>query len=885
MPTPILATKLSIPPPRAQRVHRPRLVQQLNAALSAGRQPGVTLISAPAGFGKTTLISEWLAGVERPVAWLSLDESDNDPARFLAYLVAALQQVAPSLGTGVARALQSPQPPPAGALLTELLNEIAALPGELVLILDDVHVLAAGPVEAALSFLLAHLPPLLHLVLATRQDPRLPLARYRAGGQLTELRAAHLRFTPAEAAEFLNAVMGLQLSAADVAALEARTEGWIAGLQLAAIAMQGHPDARGFIQTFAGGHHFVLDYLLEEVLQRQPEPIQRFLLRTALLARLCGPLCDALLPGEAASGQAMLEYLERANLFIVALDGERGWYRYHQLFADLLRQRLPASLAGSGLTVDTLHVRASDWLEAHHLDIEAFQHAAAAQDLERVERLIEGRGIPLHQRGAVTMILDWLAGLPVSVLNSRPWLWWQWGALLLVSGQTTGVDAKLDAAEAALAGAAPGTAEAHSLAGRIAAARATLALTRYQVPVMLAQSQRALDTLGPEHLSLRANAYWTLAYAHLLQGERAAARAALIQATALSQAGHDTFTAILATIGLGVVQEGDLELGPAAETYREVLALAGEQPLQIVNEAHLGLARVLYEWNDLDGAEQHGRQSLQLARQYDQVIDRYVIAEVFMARLKLARGDADGAAADLAHTSQLARQKNFALCLPEVAAAQVMVLLRQGAVAAAAQLAHTHPLPLSQARVLLAQGQPAAALAALEPWAQQAEACAWQDERLKVRVVQALAHQALGELDAALPVLSEALALAEPSGCLRTFLDEGQPLAQLLGRMAPAGGMLFKAEYIHKLRSAFDAQATLPLSRATFSHQPLSDALSPRELEVLQLIAQGLSNQEISARLFVALDTVKGHNRRIFDKLRVQRRTEAVARARELGVL
>ena len=396
MPAAILATKLYIPPSRQRVVLRPRLVERLNEGLAAGNK--LTLVSAPAGFGKTTLVSEWVAGCGRPAAWLSLDEGDSDPSRFLTYLIAALQTVAPGIGEGVLTVLQSPQPPPLESTLTALLNDITTIPSDVVLVLDDYHVLDARPVDDALAFLVEHLPPQVHLVIATREDPALPLARLRARGQLTELRAADLRFTPSEAADFLNQVMGLDLTAEDIAALDTRTEGWIAGLQLAAISLQGRDDVAGFIESFAGSHHFVLDYLVEEVLQRQPESVQTFLLRTSILDRLCGPLCDAVLPDASASGQETLEYLERANLFIVPLDNERRWYRYHHLFAELLRQRLHQSLASSGgdegRSMAEYHIRASQWYEDNALEIEAFHHAAAANDIERAERLIMVGGSP-----------------------------------------------------------------------------------------------------------------------------------------------------------------------------------------------------------------------------------------------------------------------------------------------------------------------------------------------------------------------------------------------------------------------------------------------------------------------------------------------------------
>ncbi len=884
MSMPILATKLYIPPPRPKVVLRPRLIERMNDGLPLGRK--LTIISAPAGFGKTTLVSEWVASCGQPVAWLSLDEGDNDPTRFLTYLVAALQTIAANIGAGVLGVLQSPQLPPIELILTTLLNEITTITDQFVLVLDDYHLVDAKSVDHALDFLLEHLPPQMHLIIATREDPNLPLTRLRARSQLTELRVTDLRFTPSEAAGFLNQVMGLNLSAEDIGALEARTEGWIAGLQLAAISMQGHKDATSFIKSFTGSHHFVMDYLVEEVLQQQSESVQTFLLRTSILDRLCGPLCDAVLLDPSASGQETLEYLELANLFLIPLDNERRWYRYHHLFADLLRQRLHQSSTSStgaeGMDVAIFHIRASQWYEDKGLDIEAFHHAAAANDVERAERLIEGKGIPLHFRGAVTTILDWLESLPTTVLDARPWLWWRYAALLLVNGQTTGVEEKLQAAEAALQGTEDDD-KTRNLVGRIAAARATLALTRYDVETMLAQSRRALEYLHPNNLSTRANANWTLGYAYLLQGDRAAARRALTEAISLNQTSGDIFTTILATIGLGNVQESENQLYLAAETYRRVLQLAGDQPLQIIGEAHLGLARALYEWNDLDAAGQHGEQSLQLARQYERIIDRFIVCEVFLTRLKLAQGDVAGAATILAEADQSARQQNFVYRIPEVAAAQVLTLLRRGKLAAAAHLAQTHQLPLSQARVYLAQGDTSAALAVLESWRQQVEAKGWADEQLKVMILLAVAHHAHGEKDKAVQLLGDALALAEPGGFVRIFVDEGFPMAHLLSEAAAHGVM---PDYVGKLLDAFESEEQRSRDKIALpSAQPLIEPLSQRELQVLQLIAQGLSNREISERLFLALNTVKGHNQKIFDKLLVQSRTEAVARARELGLV
>ncbi|HZD58695.1 MAG TPA: LuxR C-terminal-related transcriptional regulator [Anaerolineales bacterium] len=566
------------------------------------------------------------------------------------------------------------------------------------------------------------------------------------------------------------------------------------------------------------------------------------------------------------------------------------------LFADLLRQRLGQRL--SPVEIAEYHRRASQWYEEHHLEIEAFQHAAAANDIERAEHLIECKGMPLHFRGVATTILDWLASLPKTVLDTRPSLWVRYARLLMVTGQTTGVEEKLQAAEAAIQtiqqGAEPDD-KIRDLIGRIAAVRANLAWTQYQIETIIAQSRRALEYLRPDNLYFRFSAIWTLGFACLLQGDRAAAGRAFTEALLISQESGDTHSTTVATTGLGQVQELANHLYLAADSYRRVLKLAGDLPQPVVSEAHLGLARIFYEWNDLDAAEQYGQQSYQLARLFDKVIDRFVICEVFLARLKLARGDVTGAAAMLAETEQTVRKNNFVHRMPEVAAAQVLVLLRQGDLSAAAHLAQTHDLPFSQARVHLAQGDLSAALAMLEPFRQQMEAKGWVDEQLKAMVLQAVVHHVGGEKDKAVQLLGETLTLAEPGGFIRIFVDEGAPMAHLLHEAASRGVM---PDYIGKLLSALkaekrksEAKSYLPPTQPPIEPEArpgksiLIEPLSQRELEVLRLIAQGLSNREIGERLFLALDTVKGHNRIIFDKLQVQRRTEAVARAHELGLL
>lgn len=885
MSTPLLTTKLYIPPPRPNAVNRSRLLARLHAGLHGK----LTLISAPAGFGKTTLVSAWVAACDRPVAWLSLDASDNDPTRFLAYLTAALQRIAPELGAGVLTALRSPQPPPLEALLTALLNEIAALPTPALLVLDDYHVIEAATVGDALAFLIEHLPPSLHLVIATREDPPLALARLRARGQLTEVRAADLRFTVDEAAAFLNQAMGLDLSADAIASLEMRTEGWIAGLQLAAISMHGHAgDHATFIDSFTGSHRFVMDYLVEEVLAQQPVAVQTFLLRTSILERMCAPLCEAVVGEQATNGQEMLALLERANLFLVPLDSERCWYRYHHLFGELLRQRLSASVASNeeGVDVAALHRRASQWFEVNGLLLEAFQHAVAAHDIDRAAFLVEGNDMPLHFRGAVKPVLDWLTALPTHELDAHPNLWIAYASAQLFTGQLGEIEPKLRAAEALLP-IDPADAETRDLIGRIASIRATVAVSQHQAETIVTQAQRALAYLRPENLPVRTATTWALGYAYELQGNRPAARCAYTAAVAAAEAIGHFIMHLMSMLGIAHMQEVDNQLRQAAASYRVALKLAGDPPLPAAAGAHLGLAQLHYQWHELSIAEEHARQSLLLARQLENT-DRFIASEVMLARLMLARGEVAAAWVQLVATEQAAQRPHLLRMAPEIAAAQVDVLLRQGRLDAAGELAQRYALPFYLARVDLAKGEATAALAQLDALRADAEAKGWQDEVLRVTVLQALAHQALGETEPALQRLAEALTLAEPGGFIRLFVDEGAPMAALLRAAATRGIM---PAYVGKLLTALAMQpvvshaaggAVSPLApRSSLLPEPLS----PRELEILQLIADGLSNQEIGARLYLALDTVKGHNRRIFEKLQVQRRTEAVAKARSLGLL
>lgn len=859
-----------MPQLRSKRVIRPRLLELLNE----GQHRKLTVIAAPAGYGKTTLVSEWLASCARPAAWLSLDEEDRDPARFMMYLVAALQTIERSCGAGMAHLLQSAPLPPVRLLMTTLLHDLLTIASPFFLVLDDYHVIKEGPLDEAISFLLERMPPKMHVIITTREEPRLPIARLRMRDQVTEVRATDLRFTDSEAADFLGSVMGLSLTAENIALLEARTEGWVAGLQLAALSMKEQKDAASLLSAFTGNHRFVLDYFVEEVLKQQPADIQTFLLHTSILDRLCGPLCDALL-APSRTGQETLESLERANLFIVPLDSERRWYRYHHLFAELLQQRLHQSLPAP-FGNNELHIRASQWYEDNGLELEAFQHAVAAGDIERAARLVEGGGMPLHFRGAVAPVRNWLEALPKEELDNRPALMVMYASVLLLAGQTTNMEPKLQAAEKALEATLQNE-HTRDVIGHIAAIRATIAVSKHQADTILTQARLALEFAHADNLPVRTATVWAMGYAYQLQGNRVAASQAYHEALLISQQiGHFIIT-MMATYGIGMLQEAENQLPVAAETYKLVLALSNNQPLPVACEAHLGLARIFYEWNDLESANDHAQQTIHVAQLLEDT-QGAVAGEMLLARLLLANGDVSSATAKLAKAEYRARQHRLLTLQSHIAEEQVRMLLPKGNLSAAAKLVKKHELAIGRARVHLAKGNSSAALAVLESELKQAETNGLEGARLKIVVLLAVALYVHGEKEKSVQTVLDALTIAWPGGFIRIFVDEGTPMRQLLGEAAKSGIML---EYIHRLQAQFAVAKT----KLPFKTDALIEPLSEREREILTLIAEGLSNHDISERLFLALSTVKGHNRNIFDKLQVKRRTEAVARARELGLL
>lgn len=887
MPIQILTTKLYIPVKRSRNVFRPRLMAFLDESI----HHKLTLITASAGAGKTTLVAEWISNSTRPITWLSLDKGDNDIIRFLSHVIAAMQKIEEGIGEDLLKQLQVSPSPSIQSILIALINRTTSIPIDFVLVLDDYHVINSNEVNHALAFLLENAPPQMHLMITSRSEPELPLARLRVQRQLNEINDKDLRFTYSETAEFLNQIMNLQLSMDDVSLLEERTEGWIAGLQLAAISMQGREAHVDTIQAFSGNHRYVLDFFIKEVLQQQPKHVQTFLMVTSILDRMCGSLCEALLNSDDLPGQETLQYLEQLNLFIIPLDSERKWYRYHHLFAELLREQLKSSLFNSKdeMTIEHLHIRASQWFERNHLEIEALHHAVAASDVDQAARLIEGNGFPLHFRGGVSPVLKWLKTLPSETLNSRPSLWVIYASALLMIGQTNDVESKLLAAEEALKASEDSDAK-KDLIGHIAAIRATLGVSQHNAESILTQSLRALEFLHPDNLPVRTSTMWTLGYAYQLNGNRAAAYEAYTEALSKSSAiGHQIIT-ITASIGIGNMQEANSQLHLAAQTYDRVLQLAGEPPLPIACEAHLGLARLFLEWNDIEKAELHTMRSKELACQLLNT-DRVLACDVLDANIKFVKGEVLSAATILTRIEKKVNSEHPIIKMPMFTELQVMVSLHVGNLTGANHLAHTQDCDSSKVRVYLFLGDPTSALKLLERLRLKYEkkGWGWEKERLSVLIVQVVAFYRHGKKQAAKQLLIEALLLAKDGGYIRAFVDEGTPIAELLSEIVSQG---LGSDYTEKIMTAFDKANKAKLLKVhsnsdspSLSNQSLIEPLSQRELEILRLIAEGFSNREISEKLFITLSTVKGHNARIFGKLFVQRRTEAVARARELGLL
>jgi LuxR family maltose regulon positive regulatory protein len=887
MAGPLLETKLHVPRRRRGVVARPRLSERL----SRGVESALTLVSAPAGFGKTTLLTEWLAAGpadDRSVAWLSLDQRDNDPAVFWTYLVSALKTTLHGVGEGALSLLHSQQPPVEAALAT-LLNDLDAIANDVVLVLDDYHVIDAREVHDGMAFLLEHLPPQIHLVIASRADPALQLAGLRGRGELVEIRAADLRFTPDEAAAYLNGVMGLALTAQDVATLEGRTEGWIAALQLAALSMQGRADIAAFIAGFAGDDRYIVDYLAEEVLQRQPEQVQRFLLQTSILDRLSGPLCDAVTGQD--DGKTKLAALERGNLFLFPLDDRRQWYRYHQLFGDVLQAHL---LDEQPDDVPGLHGRASAWYEQNGEPSEAIRHALTAGDFEHAADLVE-LAVPAMRRGRQeSVIRGWLRGLPDELVRVRPVLGVGFVGVLLAGGEFDGIEDRLRDAERWL-DTAPGSSvdmvvvdheEFRRLPGTIELYRAALGLAQGDALATVRHARRALE-LSPEDDDLcRAAASGLLGLASWTSGDLEAAHSEYAECMAgLHRAGHvaDTHGCAIALADIRLAQG---RLGEAMRTYEQALQRAAQEDGSVLRgtaDMYVGMSELYRERDDLHAATKQLLRSQELGEHMGLPQNRYR-SRVAMARIREAEGDLGGAL-DLLNEAERLYVGDFFPNVRPVPALRARVWIAQGKLGEALGWAREQGLSdelsylqeyehLTLARVLVAQRSVQEAIRLLERLLRAAEEGARTGSVIEILVLLALAHQTRGDLPAGLAAVQRALTLSEPEGYVRIFVDEGAPMVSLLEAAAKQGAA---PGYVRRLLGAFSgAEESSPVD------QGLIEPLSERELDVLRLLGTDLGGPDIARELIVSLNTVRTHTKHIYAKLGVSNRRAAVRRGREL---
>lgn len=907
----LLNTKLVTPRLGPQAVPRPRPIQQLRAALDVR----LTLLSAPAGFGKTTLVAEWLDQLAAPsdaprpaAAWLTLDEFDNDPAHFWSYVLAALE-VAPAAPPGLRawaaalqRALGSTLPPPLDSAIAALLNELAQLPVPLVLVLDDYQHIRAPVVHDGLHYFLAHLPRHVHVVLLTRVDPPLPLNRLRAQGQLFELRAADLCFTEAEIDALLSRRLRMALPPEAIAAVAARTDGWPAGLQLLALSLQGRAaaDVLRFIETFTGSNRYIVDYLLEEVLQNQPEPVREFLLRTSLLDRFSAELCDELWRADEGLGEpgalrspltssAILHLLETENLFLISLDDNRVWHRYYHLFAEALQEELRRR---SPELEPLLHRCAGAWYAKHHLYREAVEHTLAGGDWENAADQLTVVAQPLLVAGEFALLNRWFAQLPPEVASSRPRLSLTHGWLLLFHGPLVQVEADI-ASAAAMLTRAPGPlrGDARTIPGELGALRAMLASFRWDVEATVALCAEAERLLPEGDDFSRGVVAHALGHAHQLSGDYDAATATYLRAITFCERLGSAQLAAFPTFRLAHTYLLQGRLALAAQTYRRGLKTItdhGGAHWPVAADAYIGLADIARQRNELAAAEGYVQRGLALAPRRS--AEMLVFGLAVQAAIRLAAGKGEDARTLIREAVHAARDYHNDGLLAWATAELARIEIALGRLEAAVQwteMAGAHATgtgfiaeweAVTAAYLYLAQGRPRAALALLAEREAQAVASNHQRSLVETLVLQAAAHSAVRQGDAAAAALQRALALAEPEGMRRVFLDEGARLRPLLQSLA------------HAAEPAPFARELVGLIDAGVSGEPLQpdaplDHLTPRELEILRLIARGASNRQIAATFVLTVGTVKGHVNHILSKLDARNRTEAVARARDMGLL
>jgi len=893
--TSILTTKFYIPPPPSNLVPRPRLIEKLNQ----GIKDKLTLISAPAGFGKTTLLSECVNKCGVPVAWLSLDMSDSQLVRFLTHFIAALQTIEPNLGESASTNLQSPQPP-VDAVLTSLINEIAYNSrDDLVLVIDDYHHIESREIDQAITFFLEHMPPRMHLVISGRTDPSLPLPRLRSRGQMTEIRVDDLRFTPEEAAIFLEQNMGLDISPSNLAVLETRMEGWIAGLQLAALSMQGlekQDEITRFVRKFSSSHRFIMDYLTDEVLQQRPEGTRDFLLLTSILKRLNAPLCHAVT--ETENSQEILETLEGVNLFLIPLDDERLWYRYHHLFNDLLQKRLKLLQPE---IVPTLHLRAAGWYRKNGWIPEALDHLLAGGDYTGAIELVEQNAKALLERSELATLMTWVDTLPETQVRDHPWLcvYHAW-ALRLSGARFDAVQSRIEAAQTGISKEQYGPEnQIEELQGHIRALQAFQHLYQEDIPTVLELTQ-SVQGYGIEENYVLASIAFARGWALRFSGDLESAFQAFADTKKYSLASGNIYMAVAAIcrVAFGRVLGGQLK--QAEKDLQDAIDLAtieeGKQYF-VVGYAYVYLGGILYEWNDLAAAKRYLLEGIEYCSLVGYIMDQ-VVGLVTLAQVYQALGDQHAVQDVMNEAIKLSKRmqsyiyvrrwvENVQVRLWRAREAwdQLIHWIQSCGMTTQDQLTFNRDLEhIILARALLYAGvhQPASsylqdAQSLLNKLLEKAKVANWGGKFIEILILQALVFQALGENKAALLKLKKALTRAEPEGYVRLFIDEGPHIQELLYQFSAQGTT---TAYVKKLLDAFgpqEAQGQIP--------SPLIEPLSSRELEVLILMSNGMTNQEIASDLVIAMTTAKKHVSNIIGKLGVTNRTQAVARARELHLI
>jgi LuxR family maltose regulon positive regulatory protein len=905
--TSILTTKLNIPKPRPQVVLRDQLISRLDEGLVQK----LTLISAPAGFGKTTLASEWARHLGQSVGWITLDESDNDVNRFLSYFIAALQRVRENIGQEEVKHLRSPHPPPSEEILISILNQINALSEDIVFFLDDYHLISTRSIHETVTYFLEHMPENLHLVIVSRADPPLPLARLRGLGEVAELRQVDLRFTLDEATNFLRDVMGLGIQAEDVRALNSRTEGWVAGLQMAAVSLQGQENISNSVRIFTGSNRYILDYLLEEVLQRQPEGIQRFLFQSSVLDRLTSSLCDAIViesedlglegydrlqsPVTGLQSQTILEHLENSNLFIFPLDDHRQWYRYHRLFRDLLRKRFQQL---SPDLIPDLHRRAANWFEEAGMLSDAIEHTLASRDFDHAAQLIEQVAEEILMRSEVGTFTRWLERLPEKTLDDHPHLRLYHTWCLLVTGASNDVIER----QLRNIGEINGV-----LSARVAAVRAYLAIYQCDLSSAWKLSHVAWEGLPEEDLFLRGILSLVFGISLLAKGDVEAGMESLSGVLQASQEDDNVMVGTITISHLARLRMRAGELKEAYDMYQRAIDLARDengQTLPIAGEAFMGLGEIFLQWNDLEKAENFILKGIQHTEAWSSVaaLEGYLA----LARVRLAQSRGAEVAPLVEKARKLAIQfETTTLDDMLVDINEARLFLLQGDVEAASQWVERRNVQrfidsenwferagdlrehiqkyelIILSRILIAKGESQRAQEILIPLLKAMKKLQRVDLVLEVRILQAIAQQAIGNMEEAIRNIKEALSLGEPGNFIRIFINEGAAMAKLIYEASKEG---FSTEYCGRLLHAFPDQVPEDIGLNSLKSE-IIEPLTPREREVLSLIEEGLSNKEIAEHLFLSVGTVKVHTRNIYGKLCVSNRTHAAAKARSIGIL